>query len=229
MNSFMNYIDTLLFGLYPYLAGSVFLIGSLLRYDQGQFTWKTGSSQMLSSKNMRMASNLFHIGIIVIFFGHLAGLLTPHWVYSPFISAGTKQVIAVVVGGIAGVMCLVGGAMLFHRRLTNPRVRASSSTMDTVIIGLLVLQVALGLLTILPTLGHLDGSKMLQFSGWAQSIVFFQGGAAAYLEGVSWIYKLHILVGLTIILIFPFTRLVHVWSVPMGYVTRRYQIVRRRA
>lgn len=229
MNSFMNYIDTLLFGLYPYLAGSVFLIGSLLRYDQGQFTWKTGSSQMLSSKNMRMASNLFHIGIIVIFFGHLAGLLTPHWVYSPFISAGTKQVIAVVVGGIAGVMCLVGGAMLFHRRLTNPRVRASSSTMDTVIIGLLVLQVALGLLTILPTLGHLDGSKMLQFSGWAQSIVFFQGGAAAYLEGVGWIYKLHILVGLTIILVFPFTRLVHVWSVPMGYVTRRYQIVRRRA
>ncbi|MBA2779697.1 respiratory nitrate reductase subunit gamma [Billgrantia kenyensis] len=224
----MNYIDSLLFGLYPYLAGSVFLIGSLLRYDQGQFTWKTGSSQMLSSKNMRMASNLFHIGIIVIFFGHLAGLLTPSWVYSPFISAGTKQVIAVVVGGIAGVMCLVGGAMLFHRRLTNPRVRASSSTMDTVIIGLLVLQVALGLLTILPTLGHLDGAKMLQFSGWAQSIVFFQGGAAAYLEGVGLIYKLHILVGLTIILVFPFTRLVHVWSVPMGYVTRRYQLVRRR-
>ncbi|WP_444678712.1 respiratory nitrate reductase subunit gamma [Halomonas sp. E19] len=225
----MTFLDNLLFGLYPYLAGAVFLIGSLMRYDHGQYTWKTGSSQMLTSKNMRLASNLFHVGIIVIFFGHLAGLLTPHWLYSPFISAGTKQVMAVVVGGIAGVMCLVGGAMLFHRRLTNPRVRASSSPMDTVIIGLLVAQVALGLLTILPTLGHLDGSKMLQFSGWAQSIVYFQGGAAAHLEGVSWIFKLHILVGLTIILVFPFTRLVHVWSVPMGYVGRRYQIVRRRA
>ena len=224
----MNYFNTLLFGLYPYLAGSVFLIGSLLRYDQGQFTWKTGSSQMLSSKNMRMASNLFHVGIIVIFFGHLVGLLTPHWVYSPFMSAGTKQVIAIVVGGIAGVMCLVGGVMLAHRRITNPRVRASSSPMDTFIIVLLVVQVSLGLLTIIPALGHLDGGVMIQLAHWAQSIVFFQGGAATYLEGVGFIYKLHILVGLTIILVFPFTRLVHVWSVPFGYITRRYQVVRKR-
>ena len=224
----MNYLNTLLFGLYPYLAGTVFLIGSLVRFDHGQYSWKTGSSQMLSSKHMRLASNLFHVGILVIFFGHLVGLLTPHWVYAPFMSAGTKQLVAILVGGIAGVMCLVGGAMLAHRRLTNPRVRASSSTMDTVIIVLLVVQVSLGLLTIIPALGHLDGGVMLQLAGWAQSIVFFQGGAAGYLDEVGLIYKLHILVGLTIILLFPFTRLVHVWSVPFGYVTRRYQLVRRR-
>ncbi|MCE0732338.1 respiratory nitrate reductase subunit gamma [Halomonas sp. G15] len=224
----MNYFNTLLFGLYPYLAGTVFLIGSLLRFDHGQYTWKTGSSQMLTSKNMRRASNLFHVGIIVIFFGHLVGLLTPHWVYSPFMSAGTKQVIAILIGGIAGVMCLVGGVMLAHRRITNPRVRASSSPMDTFIIVLLVVQVSLGLLTIIPALGHLDGGVMIQLAHWAQSIVFFQGGAATYLEGVGFIYKLHILVGLTIILVFPFTRLVHVWSVPFGYVTRRYQLVRKR-
>ncbi|TDO15275.1 MULTISPECIES: respiratory nitrate reductase subunit gamma [Halomonas] len=224
----MSYFTTLLFGLYPYLAGTVFLVGSLLRFDHGQYTWKSGSSQMLTSRNMRMASNLFHVGILVIFFGHLVGLLTPHWVYAPFMSAGTKQLVAILVGGIAGVMCLVGGAMLAHRRLTNPRVRASSSTMDTVIIVLLVVQVSLGLLTIIPALGHLDGGVMLQLAGWAQSIVFFQGGAAGYLDEVGLIYKLHILVGLTIILLFPFTRLVHVWSVPFGYVTRRYQLVRRR-
>ncbi|MDR5866818.1 respiratory nitrate reductase subunit gamma [Halomonas koreensis] len=225
----MSYFNTLLFGLYPYLAGSVFLIGSLLRFDHGQYTWKTGSSQMLSSRNMRRASNLFHVGIIVIFFGHLVGLLTPHWVYAPFMSPGTKQLIAILVGGIAGVMCLVGGAMLAHRRLTNPRVRASSSPMDTVIILLLVVQVTLGLLTIIPALGHLDGGVMLELAHWAQSIVFFQGGAAEHLAEIGLIYKLHILVGLTIVLVFPFTRLVHVWSVPLGYVTRRYQIVRRRA
>ncbi|MDR9439026.1 MAG: respiratory nitrate reductase subunit gamma [Halomonas sp.] len=224
----MNYLNTLLFGLFPYLAGSIFLIGSLLRFDHGQYTWKAGSSQMLTSRNMRLASNLFHVGIIVIFFGHLVGLLTPHWLYEPFISAGAKQVVAIIIGGVAGVMCLVGGAMLAFRRLTNPRVRASSSPMDTFIIVLLVVQVSLGLLTIIPALGHLDGSVMIQLAGWAQSIVFFQGGAAQYLDGVSFIYKLHILVGLTIILVFPFTRLVHVWSVPFGYVTRRYQLVRRR-
>jgi nitrate reductase gamma subunit len=224
----MSYLNTLLFGLYPYLAGSVFLIGSLMRFDHGQYTWKTGSSQMLTSKNMRLASNLFHIGILVIFFGHLFGMLTPHWVYAPFISAGTKQVIAILVGGIAGVMCLVGGAMLAYRRLTNPRVKASSSTMDSFIIVLLVVQVTLGLLTIIPALSHLDGGVMLELAHWGQSIVFFQGGAAGYLDGVGLIYKLHILVGLTIVLVFPFTRLVHVWSVPFGYIARRYQLVRRR-
>jgi len=225
----MNYLNVLLFGLYPYVAGTIFLAGSLLRFDHGQYTWKTGSSQMLSKRRMRLASNLFHIGIIVLFFGHLIGLLTPHWVYAPFISAGAKQMVAIVVGGIAGAMCLVGGGMLAWRRLTNPRVKASSGPMDGVIILLLVVQVILGLLTIIPALGHLDGSVMLELARWSQAIVFFQGGAAKYLAGVGLIYKLHILVGLTIVLVFPFTRLVHVWSAPLGYLGRRYQIVRRRA
>ncbi|MBY5968955.1 MULTISPECIES: respiratory nitrate reductase subunit gamma [Halomonas] len=225
----MNYLHTLLFGLYPYLAGSVFLIGSLLRFDHGQYTWKTGSSQMLSSKRMRLASPLFHVGILVIFFGHLVGLLTPHWVYAPFISAGTKQVFAILVGGLAGIACLIGGAMLLHRRFTDPRVKASSSVMDNLIIVLLVIQVTLGLLTIPAAMHHLDGGVMIKLAEWAQAIVFFQGGAAAHLEGIGFIYHLHILVGLTIVLIFPFTRLVHAWSAPLGYLGRRYQIVRRRA
>jgi len=74
----------------------------------------------------------------------------------------------------------------------------------------------------------MDGEMMLTLSSWAQSIVFFGGGAAAYMENVSWIYKLHIFLGLTIILLFPFSRLVHVWSIPLGYITRRYQLVRKR-
>ncbi|MAR73463.1 respiratory nitrate reductase subunit gamma [Halomonas litopenaei] len=225
----MNYLHTLLFGLYPYLAGSVFLIGSLLRFDHGQYTWKTGSSQMLSSRRMRLASPLFHVGILVIFFGHLVGLLTPHWVYAPFISAGTKQVFAILVGGLAGIACLIGGAMLLHRRFTDPRVKASSSFMDNLIIVLLVVQVTLGLLTIPAALHHLDGGVMIKLAEWAQAIVFFQGGAATHLEGIGFIYHLHILVGLTIVLVFPFTRLVHAWSAPLGYLGRRYQIVRRRA
>ena len=224
----MSYLHTLLFGLYPYLAGSVFLIGSLLRFDHGQYTWKTGSSQMLSSRSMRLASPLFHVGILVIFFGHLVGLLTPHWVYAPFISAGHKQILAILVGGIAGVMCLVGGVMLMIRRHTNPRIKASSSPMDNLILLLLVIQVTLGLLTIPAAMHHLSGDVMVRLANWAQAIVFFQADAASHLVGLSWIYHVHILVGLTIILVFPFTRLVHVWSAPLGYLFRRYQIVRRR-
>jgi len=225
----MDYINTLLFGIYPYIVIAVFFLGSWLRYDHGQFTWKTGSSQMLRTRNMRLASNLFHIGILVILLGHFVGLLTPHWAYEPFMSAGTKQIMAITVGGIAGVMCLVGAAMLLMRRLGDPRIRATSSLADILILVLLLIQVVLGLMGIVPTLGHLDGSVMLLFANWAQGIVTFQGGAADYIAGVHWIYKLHIFLGLTIFLIFPFTRLVHAWSVPVEYFSRRYQVVRKRA
>ncbi|WP_404364708.1 respiratory nitrate reductase subunit gamma [Marinobacter sp.] len=225
----MNYLNTLLFGVFPYIALAVFLIGCWTRYDHGQFTWRAGSSQMLRKKNMRMASVMFHVGIIVIFFGHLVGLLTPHWAYEPFMTPGTKQILAITVGGIAGVFCLIGGAMLFFRRITDPRIRASSTVGDVLIIALLTAQVALGLLTILPTLGHLDGSTMLLFSSWAQGIFTFDARAASYIAEVHWIYKTHIFLGLLIFLIFPFTRLVHMFSVPLEYFTRNAQVVRKRA
>ncbi len=224
----MSYLDSLLFGLYPYVAGAVFLLGSWLRYDQAQYTWRAASSQMLSNTGMRYASNLFHVGILVIFFGHLIGLLTPHGLYQPFMTPGTKQIMAIVIGGIAGVACWYGAFLLFMRRKNDPRIRATGTTMDLLVIGILLVQVTLGLLTIIPTLGHLDGSNMLRLAEWAQAIVFFKGDAAAHLAEVGFIFKLHILLGLTIFLLFPFTRLVHIWSVPVQYVNRQYQIVRAR-
>lgn len=225
---FLEYLHHLIYGYYPYLAGTVFLLGSLLRYDHGQYTWKAHSSQMLSKKNMRLASNLFHIGILVIFFGHLFGMLTPHWVYGRFITAGEKQILAIVIGGIAGALCIIGGGILLFRRLFNPRVSASSAPMDNVILALIVFQACLGMTTIVFSIGHLEGEVMLTLASWAQAIVFFNGDAANYLSAVSPIYKIHIFVGLTIILLFPFSRLVHVWSIPLGYLGRNYQIVRKR-
>ncbi|EMP56389.1 nitrate reductase subunit gamma [Marinobacter santoriniensis NKSG1] len=225
----MSYLNTLLFGIYPYIALIVLILGTWARYDQGQFTWRAQSSQMLRKKNMVIASVLFHVGILVILFGHLVGLLTPHWAYEWLITAGQKQVMAIVVGGIAGVMTLIGGGMLAYRRLTDPRVKASSTFADNMIIVVLVIQVALGLLTIPPTLGHLDGGNMLRLASWAQGIFTFQGDAADNLLGMGWIYKIHILLGLTIFVLFPFTRLVHMLSVPLEYFGRRYQVVRKRA
>ncbi len=225
----MSYLNTLLFGVYPYIALAVLFIGTWARYDHGQFTWKAHSSQMLSNRNMVLASVLFHVGILVIFFGHMVGLLAPKWAYSWLITPGQKQLLAVVVGGIAGVMCLVGGSMLAWRRLTNPRVKASSTMADNLVICILVVQVALGLLTIIPTLGHLDGAQMLKFSAWAQGVLTFQGGVAAHVADAHWIFKAHIFLGLTILVLFPFTRLVHMLSVPVEYFGRRYQVVRKRA
>jgi nitrate reductase gamma subunit len=225
----MTYLNTLLFGVYPYIALAVLFIGTWARYDKAQYSWQAQSSQMLRKKNMVLASVLFHVGVLVVFFGHLVGLLTPHWAYEWLITPGQKQVMAILVGGIAGAMALVGGGMLAWRRLTDPRVQASSTFADNMIIVVLVVQLALGLLTILPTMGHLDGSHMLRFAAWAQGVFTFQGGVADHLVGMNWIYKAHILLGLTIFVLFPFTRLVHMLSVPVEYFTRRYQVVRKRA
>ncbi|MBW5408668.1 respiratory nitrate reductase subunit gamma [Morganella morganii] len=224
----MNFLNTFFFDIYPYIAGAVFIIGSWLRYDYGQYTWRAGSSQMLDKKGMRLASNLFHVGILGIFFGHFAGMLTPHWMYEPFITVAQKQMLAMVAGGACGVMTLIGGGMLLKRRLTNPRVRATSSAGDILIITLLVIQVILGLGTIPFSAQHTDGSEMMKLVGWAQSVVTFQGGASEHLEGVAFIFRMHLVLGMTLFLIFPFCRLVHIWSAPVEYITRRYQLVRNR-
>lgn len=224
----MNFLNTFFFDIYPYIAGAVFIIGSWLRYDYGQYSWRAGSSQMLDKKGMRLASNLFHIGIIGIFFGHFVGMLTPHWMYEPFITVAQKQMLAMVAGGTCGVMTLIGGGLLLKRRLTNPRVRATSSAGDILIITLLVIQVILGLGTIPFSAQHTDGSEMMKLVGWAQSVVTFQGGASEHLEGVAFIFRMHLVLGMTLFLIFPFCRLVHIWSAPVEYITRRYQLVRNR-
>ena len=225
-----NYLNQFFFGIYPYMAITVFFLGSLLRYDRDQYTWKASSSQLLSKKDMRLGSNLFHIGIIMLFFGHLIGLLTPQWAYHFVMSAGTKQVMAMTAGGIFGVTCLIGMILLIRRRLSDPRIRATSEFTDLPILLLLFVQLLLGLLTIPFSAQHLDGSSMIALASWAQHVVTFQGGAAGFIVGESWVFKLHIFLGLTIFLVFPFTRLVHIWSVPVQYLTRSgYQIVRKRA
>ncbi len=225
----MSYFNNLFFGIYPYIAIFVCLVGSWIRFDREAYTWKAGSSQMLNSKDMRIASNLFHVGVIFVLMGHLVGLLTPEAIYHVFISTENKQLLAMVSGGFFGLVCLVGLVMLLKRRLTDTRVRATSSNSDIFILGLLLVQLVLGLLTIIASTGHMDGSVMVLLATWAQSIVTFQGAQAAEaMETVGIIYKLHVFVGLTMVLVFPFTRLVHVISAPVWYLGRRYQIVRQR-
>lgn len=224
----MNNLDFVAFQVYPYIALAVFFIGSWARFDRSMYTWRTGSSQLLSDKGMRVGSNLFHLGILAILGGHLVGLLTPHALYAGLITAPQKQLLAMVAGGIFGVVCLVGITVLTVRRLSNPRVRATGTTGDTVILLLLFAQLLLGLGTIAVSTGHMDGGVMMALAEWAQHIVTFRGGAAGFMAGVHWIYKAHVFLGLTLLLVAPFTRLVHVWSIPLGYLWRPYQVVRRR-
>lgn len=225
-----EYFNTLLFGYYPYICLAVFFLGSLVRFDREQFTWRSGSSQLLRRKQLRWGSNLFHLGVIIVFFGHLIGLLTPIAVFEALgIGHTFKQLMAMIVGGVAGIAALAGAAMLLHRRLADPRIRRTSSFGDIAILALLTVQLALGLATIPISAGHLDGHMMIQFMTWAQGIWTFQPDAAAYVAGAHWIFKLHLFLGLTVFLVFPFTRLVHIWSAPVWYLGRQgYQVVRTR-
>lgn len=224
----MHFLNMFFFDIYPYIAGSVFLIGSWLRYDYGQYTWRAASSQMLDRKGMNLASNLFHIGILGIFAGHFLGMLTPHWMYESFLPIDVKQKMAMIAGGACGVMTLVGGLLLLKRRLLSPRVRATTTGADILILSLLMVQCALGLLTIPFSAQHMDGSEMMKLVGWAQSVVTFHGGASQHLDGVAFIFRAHLVLGMTLFLLFPFSRLVHIWSAPVEYLTRKYQIVRAR-
>jgi nitrate reductase gamma subunit len=217
-----------LFGIYPYIALSVLVIGSVARYERDPHTWKTSSSQILRRKQLIWGSVLFHLGVLVIFFGHLFGLLTPIAVFDTFgISHAFKQLMAAVGGGFAGLIALVGGLLLVHRRLTDARVRATSTFADTAIIIILVIQLTLGLATVPISLEHADGHEMTKFMSWALGIFTFDGNAASYITDVHPIFKSHIALGLTIFLVFPFTRLVHMLSAPIRYIWRPgYQLVR---
>jgi len=227
MSSYANFV---LFGVYPYVALAILAIGSIIRYDREPYTWRSGSSQLLRRRQLVWGSVLFHVGVLAIFAGHLVGLLTPIWIFDAIgISHGAKQLLAVGLGGIAGVMALIGGALLIHRRLFDSRIRRTSSVTDILILLLLYAQLILGMISIRASLGHLDGEEMLRFMGWAQGILTFRPESASLIADTAPIFKAHILLGLTIFVLFPFTRLVHMLSVPLRYLWRPgYQIVRAR-
>ncbi len=225
----MSNLNFLLFGIYPYIALAVFVVGCWIRYDREPYTWKADSSQLLDQKGFRLSSNLFHIGIIFVLCGHFVGLLTPASIYHHVITSPQKQLLAMISGGSFGLLCLVGLVMLLKRRLMNPRVRATSKTSDIVILVMLLIQLLLGLSTIFASAQHLDGVEMEHLAEWAQGIVTLRGVTASEaIAHVDLIFKLHIFFGLTLLVVFPFTRLVHMISVPVKYFARNYQLVRER-
>ncbi|GAA0777278.1 respiratory nitrate reductase subunit gamma [Castellaniella ginsengisoli] len=225
------HLDLFFFGVYPYIALTVFFVGSLLRFEREQYTWKSDSSQLLRHGSLRWGSNLFHIGIISLFFTHLVGLLTPPWVYHAFgVTTQFKQLMAIVVGAILGVVCLIGLLLLIHRRWVEIRLAHNSTPSDWVTLLWILLVLVVGIASIFTSVQHTDGAVMVQLGEWAQRIVTFRSGAVGALEGVPGVYRLHMVLGMTLFVIFPFTRLVHVWSgfASVTYLARAWQIVRPR-
>ena len=226
----MSTVSGFVFGVYPYICLTVFLAGSLIRFDQNQYSWKSDSSQLLRAGSLRWGSNLFHAGILFLFFGHLLGLLTPHAFYGHFMEAGFKQMMAIYSGGAAGLMCFVGLSMLIHRRVFDARIRATSHPTDIAVLVILWVQLVVGLITLPFSWAHSDGSVMLALADWAQRIVTLRAVDASVMANLPWPYQFHVVLGMTIFLLFPFSRLVHIWSgfAAAGYLIRPYQVVRSR-
>ena len=225
------YLHHFFFAIYPYIALAVFLLGSLMRFERSQYTWKSDSSQLLKRSTLRLGSILFHGGIIALFFTHLFGLLTPPAVYHALgLSTQAKQMLAVVVGAVLGLVCLIGLVLLIYRRVSEPRLVATSRFTDWLTLFWILIVLLLGLLSIFTSVHHKDGAVMLMLGEWAQRIVTFRAGAAEVLMGAPWVYQAHMILGMTLFLIFPFTRLVHVWSgfASVTYLTRAWQLVRSR-
>jgi len=225
---FLDYINLLLFGIYPYVCLVVLLIGSLIRFDREPYTWKSDSSQMLRAGQLRLGSNLFHYGVIIVILGHFAGFLAPHWAIDWALSPVGHQLLAMVVGGIAGCIAIIGLTILLARRLGDPRIRLNSRKWDIAVAFMLWLQLALGLLTVPLSAFHMDGVLFEVLTNYVKDIVTLNGDAAALMSGVPLVYKLHILLGFTLFLISPFTRMIHIWSGvgALAYLFRPYQIVR---
>ncbi len=230
MNSLTTYLHNFAFNVYPYICLGVFFMGSLARFDRDQYTWKSDSSQLLRAGQLRWGSNLFHFGILFLFFGHLFGQLTPHWLYEIFVTASQKQFVAIVAGGISGVICFIGLSLLLHRRIFDPRIRLTSHRTDIAILLILWVQLSIGLVTLPYSWGHREeATTMIVLANYLQGIATLRPDAAM-LVGIGWPYLAHMLLGMTIFLLFPFSRLVHVWSgfASVAYLFRPYQVVRSR-
>lgn len=224
----MSFLNIFIFSYFPYIAIFIFVLGSIFRYENNQYTWKSSSSQLLNNKLFFLSSNFFHFGILFLMFGHFFGLSTPHFLYSKFISAENKQLVAMISGGVAGMFCFIGLTLLIYRRISNDRVNINSNFSDIYILFLLYAQLLLGLFSIFISYSHIDNpSTMISLANWVQGIFTFSPNLHLYVVSEHVIFKAHLFLGMIIFVLFPFTRLVHVFSFPYLYFLRTgYQIVR---
>ncbi|OWT66461.1 respiratory nitrate reductase subunit gamma [Candidimonas nitroreducens] len=222
-------LNQFLFGIYPYICLTVLLLGSLIRFDREPYSWKSDSSQILHKAELRFGSNLFHYGVIVVVLGHFVGFLMPEPLVLWLMSPTQHQLLAMLVGGVAGIVAIIGLTVLIHRRLAYRRIRSNSRKWDITIVIMLWLQLALGILTVPYSAQDMSGAHFEVLVHYVQGVVLFHN-SAALLQGMPWVYQLHIFLGFTIFLVSPFTRMVHIWSGvgSLAYLFRPYQLVRKR-
>ncbi len=225
----MKGYDLFFWGILPYIIVTVFVTAIVWRYKTNPFSWTSKSSEMLEKRLLRWGSVLFHYGIIAVFCGHVAGLLVPVSWYRALGVSDEAYHMAAIGGGLpAGLVVLAGALLLLYRRFASPRIRATSSAGDRAAIVMLVLVIASGLLaTAGNAASHTDFDYRTTIGPWVRSVLTLQPDPGL-METVPMGFKLHIGLTFVLYLLFPFTRLVHVFSVPLHYLNRSYVLYRRR-
>ncbi|MEV4800384.1 respiratory nitrate reductase subunit gamma [Nonomuraea sp. NPDC049421] len=222
-------MSVLLWVVLPYVALTVFVLGHVWRYRYDKFGWTTRSSQLYESRLLRVGSPLFHFGILVVALGHVGGLAIPKsWTEAVGISEGLYHLLAVVLGAIAGVATVGGLAILIYRRRTVGPVFTATTRNDKLMYAVLALTIALGLAaTVLANMVGGGYDYRTTVSPWFRSIFLFQP-QPELMAGAPLLFQLHALSALVLFGIWPFTRLVHMLTAPVGYLTRPYIVYRSR-
>lgn len=221
-------IDLFLWVIFPYIALTIFVLGHIYRYNTDQFGWSAKSSEFLEKRQLKWGSLLFHWGIIFVFFGHVAGLLIPKILYDILgISDHLYHFGAVWFGGAAGVACVIGGALLFWRRAAVKRIATNSHVTDFLTLIILGLVVLVGFTnTVGYTASGGDFDYRVTIGPWFRGIFRFQPNPL-FMATAPIGFQLHVLFAFLLFAIWPFTRLVHVWSLPLAYLKRRYLVYRK--
>lgn len=225
----MNAGEQFLWVIFPYIVITVFLAGHIYRFNGNPFSWTSKSSELLEKRVLRWGSLMFHWGIVFVFLGHVAGLLVPLSFYRALgVPDEVYHGMAVGAGGVAGFVTAAGALILLIRRWQVLRIRRTSSTGDWVALVLLVCAVFTGMAA---TLGNAAGHSGFDYrttiSPWIRGVLLFHPNASL-MHTVPWLFKMHILTVLSLFAVWPFTRLVHVFSLPLGYLWRSYVVYRRR-
>ncbi|WP_448589987.1 respiratory nitrate reductase subunit gamma [Thermodesulfobium sp.] len=225
----MSYFDYLIFLFYPYVVLSIFVSVSIFRFFYRPYNWKTASSEIFEDKILKLGSNLFHFGILALFFGHLFGLLTPERVFQLVgLSSSLHQMIEIILGSAFGIITVIGVLLLTFRRLTNQMVLSTSTSMDIFVLVWIFFTLCLGLTCVIYSfLFERDGHLLVYLSQYVKNLLTFRFQAIDYLNMIPMIYRIHIFFGFTLFLVLPFSRLVHIFSgfaLPT-YLFRRIQIV----
>ncbi len=226
----MNAIDLLLWGIGPYVTIALLVGGTIWRYRYDKFGWTTRSSQLYEHRLLRIGSPLFHFGILVVLIGHLIGLVIPaRWTEAVGMSEDAYHVQALILGGIAGFATLVGIVILVYRRRTTGPVFMSTTRNDKGMYVVLAAAIVTGLATTLLGAGIVGEGHTYRetVSPWFRSIFVLQPDVEA-MSGIPLSFALHTLVGMLLFAVWPFTRLVHAFTAPVGYLFRPYIIYRSR-